>query len=784
MPNVIYTATLDFTDNGVFNAGWRIKQGDFGSSSLNITLSDNGVIFFDDSIEPEIVFKRADGRSVISTMQSAGENSGYYIYNFVGNELAVPGPCVVDVKVNGSDSRTSTASCRFDVVEDTIGYDETGAETYNNPVASLIDIALTKSGEAEAWAVGTRNEQPVGPGDPTFENNSKYYYDEIFEILPKVEDDEPYVLRHSLGKNVSFNIVGGSVAWNQLVQNGNFASTSNWGVSSGGTFTVSGNVATVTATTGGIYQNIGFISNHVYFYGFTIKNTKAMVCGSLVFGGRISVSASNSFVTYQKIGKVTSLSAPSLNFYNGTSESNTFNLQNVNLIDLTLLFGTTIADYIYSLEQATSGSGVAWFRKYFPKQYYAYNKGSIQEVCVSGRKVVGKNLCDPSNMGHNVRDNSTGEITSTSNTISSNTNIIRIKPSTIYTIERDGTKYSTRVFFYDVNKSHISNAVYNGTFTTPNNAYYLAFQSGYVNGALDLWCVVEGDSTEYVPYTTTTYPIPAERLNGIPKLVDNKLQYDGDILESNGKSTYKYSTVNLGGLTWSATSISNVFTASISSIKKGVTNTTSNILCQKYVTTQTKGSVAETVNNLDKVIAVLNGMTNIVVKDADYSDVAAFKTAMAGVYLVYEMDGPIEMQTTPFQMPQKAFPGGTEEFIDGLTRDVMVPVGNNSEYFVDDVVDYSTSEQDTGMKWLNGKKIYQKTLDLGSSGISVPANGTAATSESKTGKEQVIWSSAITTDGKTAPYIGGFVGSTYITMENKTGNATTVRYFTFQYTKS
>ena len=128
MPNVIYTATLDFTDNGVFNAGWRIKQGDFGSSSLNITLMDNGVIFFDDSIEPEIVFKRADGRSVISTMQSAGENSNYYIYNFVGNELAVPGPCVVDVKIVGSDSRTSTASCRFDVIEDTIGYDETGAE--------------------------------------------------------------------------------------------------------------------------------------------------------------------------------------------------------------------------------------------------------------------------------------------------------------------------------------------------------------------------------------------------------------------------------------------------------------------------------------------------------------------------------------------------------------------------------------------------------------------------------------------------------------------------------
>ena len=51
--------------------------------------------------------------------------------------------------------------------------------------------------------------------------------------------------------------------------------------------------------------------------------------------------------------------------------------------DLTLALGSTIADYVYSLEQATAGSGVAWLKEHFPKmfgQYNPYDAGSIQSV--------------------------------------------------------------------------------------------------------------------------------------------------------------------------------------------------------------------------------------------------------------------------------------------------------------------------------------------------------------------------------------------------------------------
>ena len=63
------------------------------------------------------------------------------------------------------------------------------------------------------------------------------------------------------------------------------------------------------------------------------------------------------------------------------------------LIDLTALFNPTIADHIYSLEQANAGAGVAWFRNYFQKDYYPYNKGTLRSVeGVSAHETVGKNL--------------------------------------------------------------------------------------------------------------------------------------------------------------------------------------------------------------------------------------------------------------------------------------------------------------------------------------------------------------------------------------------------------
>lgn len=50
--------------------------------------------------------------------------------------------------------------------------------------------------------------------------------------------------------------------------------------------------------------------------------------------------------------------------------------------DLTQMFGSTIADYVYSLEQSTAGSGIAWLKKYdlIDDQYHAYSAPTLQSV--------------------------------------------------------------------------------------------------------------------------------------------------------------------------------------------------------------------------------------------------------------------------------------------------------------------------------------------------------------------------------------------------------------------
>lgn len=172
MANVNYTVVLDLTDNGCINTGWRLKQGDNGNSTIVVKIVDNGVDVYEPLSTPDIAFKRADGTSVLSTMTAS---DGYYNYTFVGNELAVAGPVVMDVTFTDEEARTSTASCRFEVVENPAGYDPEGAHTYDNPVSVLVEEAKKDASDAEAWSSGTRNGEPVSSGDPAYHNNSKYW---------------------------------------------------------------------------------------------------------------------------------------------------------------------------------------------------------------------------------------------------------------------------------------------------------------------------------------------------------------------------------------------------------------------------------------------------------------------------------------------------------------------------------------------------------------------------------------------------------------------------------
>lgn len=60
-----------------------------------------------------------------------------------------------------------------------------------------------------------------------------------------------------------------------------------------------------------------------------------------------------------------------------------WSVRNIQMINLTQLFGSTIADYIYNLETAQAGAGVSFFKALFDKDYYPYNAGELMSVKTS-----------------------------------------------------------------------------------------------------------------------------------------------------------------------------------------------------------------------------------------------------------------------------------------------------------------------------------------------------------------------------------------------------------------
>ena len=146
------------------------------------------------------------------------------------------------------------------------------------------------------------------------------------------------------------------------------------------------------------------------------------------------------------------------------------------------------------------------------------------------------------------------------------------------------------------------------------------------------------------------------------------IEFDGDKYYADGTVERRYGVVDLGTLTWNVINI-NVFYADVSG--KAVNN--ANIICSNY----TNAGVYENYNNFaDKTIASSASVYRIAIKDSAYTDAAAFKTAMSGVMLVYELATPTTETSTPFTNPQICDPDGTEEYV----TNNGIPVGHETSY--------------------------------------------------------------------------------------------------------
>lgn len=355
------------------------------------------------------------------------------------------------------------------------------------------------------------------------------------------------------------------------------------------------------------------------------------------------------------------------------------------LINLTQLFGSTaIADYIYNLEQATAGAGIAKLKElgFFTENYYAYDAGSVQSVDIKEYAVTGFNLWDEQWEVSNVPFSGANL---------QSKNIIKVFPNAAYFIQNSTVSIGSRgvnIAYYDSNDNVIStDRIYTTSVTIPNNCYGIkfGFATNYYGTTYnnDI-CINLSDPArngQYEPYHKTTYSLTPTELRGVPKIdANNNIYCDGDEYASDGGHKSNYSIADMGTLEWEYTGTDVPrFQTTLSAIKlTGDNSVPANAICSKYAVK----SWIDVANDGETGIACNGSSPIVAVVDSAYTSAADFKAAMSGVYLVYKKATPTTETLTPFDYPQSV--GSLEEITDYKVeqedRDVAIPTGHVTEY--------------------------------------------------------------------------------------------------------
>lgn len=472
------------------------------------------------------------------------------------------------------------------------------------------------------------------------------------------EDKVPYCFRTSggsidIGSRETDLLVGGTVAWNQLADHSAASKDMN-GITftnnNDGSWTVSGTASAVAhASLGNIVVPNGHIvllkgcpsggstSSYRLFHQMQSGSPYIQDTGSgAIAAANGGTGDTKSVIIY--VAEGTDLTVPIV-----------FKPQ---LFDLTRMFGSNIAAYIYGLETANAGDGVAWFKKLFPKEYYAYNVGELLSVKTSEHRMVGFNAYDPSTGKAKVVGGHVYQITGTYTSLS-----------------LGGT-------------SVIPDA--DGCFT-PNASGELTVTGGNsTDTCIHLKWDGERDG-EYEPYELHSYELDSDLiLRGIPKLDSgNKLYYDGDTYESDGTVTRRLGAITFDGSSdesWVLNTDYNYYSIYTSAAGSRIPNCIfistyqgKLFLCDKYE----QGAIANSTS--DCGINIVWGQLRVRLPSM-YSTVDEWKTYLSAhpFSIIYELDEPTSESADPYTNPQIVDDFGTEEYVD--SRDVPIPVGHETQY--------------------------------------------------------------------------------------------------------
>lgn len=443
-------------------------------------------------------------------------------------------------------------------------------------------------------------------------------------------------------------VKGNSVAWNQLVQNGNFADgTTGWSAESA-TISVSDGKLSVTPDSDnhGVRQNITFISGHKYY--ISLETSNAANAGTiLLYIGSTSVGNIDGVTsTLTRYAQIFNGAAANYLWLRFVAQESPYLLDNIIIFDLTLM----------GIDDLTTVAQVeAWLAANVGSKPYYPVSSKILSAKLLGLKTRGFNQWDEE---WEVGDYSlvTGEEVSSTTQIRCK-NAIPILPSTYYCFTNKASRVS-QILWYDADDKYIGYTTNSSaaSFTTqsPTNAAYVRFQCPTAYGTTynhDICINLSWDGSkdgEYEPYEEHDYNLDVTKfygkLNGegdYVQLFANGMRKAGSVCDlldlKNAEADVKVGSLDLGDLSWSAPNADNITYANTTeTLKKPGSN---NIICHKYTTSEPEN----TASLPDKSICQRKASANYInVRDSAFAGYTGEQVAdaLSGVYLYFELDTP------------------------------------------------------------------------------------------------------------------------------------------------
>lgn len=300
------------------------------------------------------------------------------------------------------------------------------------------------------------------------------FAEQYLYALPTTISSQP--LLYSAGMDV-MAIKGRTLAVNQLNEMYNFPSNSDYNTNNV-TLTIADNVASIVGTNGGSDSIYRFgktkVTGHKYLVMYTAK-ASANISAGFGVGGVHQTSQFSVTPSWQTFfGIVTAVSDNNVDYIYTSENTETLEAKDFYIVDLTQMFNGNSnipADLLSHPEN---------FFQYFNGDL-SYNEGKLVHSVPTKFIARGLNQWDEETEG-GIYNTSDGTKVAHQDYIRSK-NKFRVKPNTTYKYTvgyTQGVDSYIVALFYDAQDNYIGNFAVNenATFTTPQNAYYMAF---YIN---------------------------------------------------------------------------------------------------------------------------------------------------------------------------------------------------------------------------------------------------------------------------------------------------------------